>query len=205
MIDLDELNAGVARLAEQTRRSLVRVEAGRRGMGSGTILHGEGLVVTNAHVVAGGASAVWDGDGRRWPAKLLACDRPRDLAALAIEAHGWPALELGDSGRVKAGELAIALGHPWGVEGAATAGMVVGLERAWPGGARGPHDWLVVALRLRPGHSGGPLVNAYGHLIGINTVMAGPGIGAAIPAHVIKTFLRQAFGQGLGDMPRRAA
>jgi S1-C subfamily serine protease len=102
----------------------------------------------------------------------------------------------------------MALGHPWGVAGAVSGGVVIGVGAEWPELPRGRQErgrvsrekkesrggeWLVASLQLRPGHSGGPMIDAHGRLVGINTMMAGPGVGVAVPVHVVKRFLQQAL------------
>jgi S1-C subfamily serine protease len=77
------------------------------------------------------------------------------------------------------------------VTGAATGGVVIGVGAEWPEMPRSGREWVVVSLHLRPGHSGGPLVDTQGHLVGINTLMTGPDVGVAVPVHVVKAFLRQ--------------
>jgi len=189
---LQQLNDELAGVAERARRSLVNISNGRRGDGAGTIWHPDGLILTNAHVVRLHSPRVTLPDGRTLPARLLAHDSNLDLAALAVDAHGLPAIELGDSQQLQPGQWVLAMGHPWGVAGAATAGVVIGLgpslEMAMPG-----RELIHVGLHLRPGHSGGPLVDIAGRLVGVNTMMAGPDVGLAVPVHVAKTFLRQAL------------
>ena len=124
---------------------------------------------------------------------MLAQNDSLDLAALSIDARDLPSISLGDSQRLRPGELVLALGHPWGVLGATTAGVVIGLETRGQG-AELPgfgQEWIVAGLHLRPGHSGGPLVDVQGRLLGVNTVMAGPDVGMAVPVHVVKDFLRK--------------
>ena len=87
----------------------------------------------------------------------------------------------------------MAFGHPWGVEGAATAGVVIGHGTELPEKPAFGHDWLAVALHYRPGHSGGPLVDSSGHLVGINTVMLGPNVGLAVPVYEVKRFLKSSM------------
>jgi S1-C subfamily serine protease len=189
---LEQLNDELAGVAEQARRALVNISNGRRGDGAGTIWHPDGLILTNAHVVRLHSPRVTLPDGRTLPARLLAHDSNLDLAALAVDAQGLPAIELGDSQQLQPGQWVLAMGHPWGVAGAATAGVVIGLgpslEMAMPG-----RELIHVGLHLRPGHSGGPLVDIAGRLVGVNTMMAGPDVGLAVPVHVAKTFLRQAL------------
>ncbi len=187
------LNTDLAAVAEAVYPSLVQVRNGRRGAGAGTIWHPQGLIVTNAHVAGRGPLQVTLADGRTFPAQIMAADRERDLAALRVEASDLPTIRLTDSRAVRPGQWVIAFGHPWGVTGAATAGVVIGMGHQWPEMPPLKHDWLVVSLHLRPGHSGGPLVDGRGRLLGINTMINGPDVGFAIPAHVVVAFLREAL------------
>jgi serine protease Do len=205
---LQQLDAEMAALVERARRSLVEISNGQRGHGAGAIWHPDGLVITNAHVVHVHAPQVTLADGRTLPARLLACNPEVDLAALKIDASGLPTVELGESSKLRAGEWVMALGHPWGVPGAVSSGVVIGVGAEWTElpqsrQARGEvsrenkqpraGEWLVAGLQLRPGHSGGPMIDAYGRLVGINTLMAGPGVGVAVPVHVVKRFLQQSM------------
>jgi serine protease Do len=189
---LQQLNRELANAADQARRGLVSISNGWRGAGAGTIWHPDGLILTNAHVVQLHSPRVTLPDGRVLPGRVLAHDSNLDLAALRVEASDLPTIELGESKRLRPGDWVLALGHPWGVTGAATAGVVIGMgpppEMAMPG-----RELLHVGLHLRPGHSGGPLVDTQGRLVGINTMMAGPDVGLAVPVHVVKAFLRQAL------------
>ena len=150
--------------------------------------------MTNAHVVGRRPISVTLWDGTELEARLLARDTGLDVAALAIDASGLPAIGLGESRSLKAGELVVALGHPWGVPGAGTVGVVIGvgsdLLELPPSG----REWIAVSLHLRPGYSGGPLIDAQGKLVGINTMMNGPDAGMAVPVHVAKSFLRETLG-----------
>ncbi len=218
---LTQVNRELADLSQLVHRSLVRVESGRWGAGAGTIWHPDGLVLTNAHVARHERHQVALADGRRFEARLLARDPELDLAALTVQGADLPTIEIGDSGLLRPGNWVMAFGHPWGVEGAATAGVVIGQggqrfdptprSGEWPQFGRwGPrfgkrgrrsgrsrsqtdHQWLAVGLHYRPGHSGGPLVDHAGRLVGINTVMAGPNVGLAIPVQEVKDFLKRAI------------
>ena len=139
------------------------------------------MIVTNAHVVGRGPVKVELPDGRVLPAQIMATDPDRDLAALRVEAENLPTIQLADSRAARPGQWVTALGHPFGVQGAATTGIVIGMGREWPEMARTRHDWLVVSLHMRPGHSGGPLVDVRGRLVGINAMINGPEVGLAIP------------------------
>ena len=201
-----QLNGEMAALVDSARRSLVEISNGRRGHGAGTIWHPDGLIITNAHVVHVQAPRVTLSDGRTLPARLLAHDPALDLAALKVDASGLPTVELGESSKLRAGEWVMALGHPWSVAGAVSGGVVIGVGAEWAELPRPPlrprrvnretrenrgGEWLVAGLQLRPGHSGGPMIDARGRLVGINTMMAGPGVGVAVPVHVVKRFLQQ--------------
>ncbi len=179
----------VAEASARASHALVLV-GGQRGFGAGAIVHADGLIVTNAHVVHDRQPRVQLEDGREFTARLLAHHSDLDLAALSIDAKNLPTFELGDSRLIRAGELVIALGHPFGVAGVAVAGIAVGVG---PDERRPGRDWLAVDLPLRPGHSGGPIIDAEGRLIGINTMMAGLDIGLAIPVDAVKAFLKAAL------------
>ena len=191
-----QLNADMTMLAESAGRALVEVRrGGRRGAGAGTIWHSQGLIITNAHVASGGSLRVTLPDGATLPARLLAHDKERDLAALMVDATGLPTIEIGSSRDLRPGELVLAMGHPWGVKGAATAGVVIGVGSGLPEMPRSPREWIALSLRLRPGHSGGPLVDVNHRLVGINTLMTGPQVGMAVPVHVVKAFLSETLGR----------
>ena len=190
---IETLNAEMVDVVETVHRSLVQARNGKHGAGAGTIWHAQGLIVTNAHVAGRGPVKVDLPDGRTLAAQIMASDPGRDLAALRVEAEGLPTIQLADSRAVRPGQWVTALGHPWGVQGAATAGVVIGMGKEWPEMPRAQHDWLVVGLHMRPGHSGGPLVDVRGRLLGINTMINGPDVGLVIPAHVVVDFLKQSL------------
>ena len=131
-------------------------------------------------------------DGQQLPARILALDHQTDLAALSVPTTGLSAIPLGNSHQLRAGQWVMAVGNPWGVRGAVTAGIVIGELVEHPAGLAAG-DWLAVSLHLRPGYSGGALVNQKGELIGINTMMTGPDVGVAVPVHRAKRFLKQAL------------
>jgi serine protease Do len=188
---LEKVNGELAGLSEKVQSSLVSLNG---GAGAGTIWHADGLVLTNAHVLRDRRVTITLPDGSEKVAQILAMDKHRDLAALTIDAKDLPTIELGNSRELQPGEWVIAYGHPWGVQGAATAGVVIGNSAQVRGNGFANMDWLAVSLHYRPGHSGGPLVDASGRLVGINTVMAGPDVGLAVPIHEIKHFLKGSLG-----------
>ena len=124
---------------------------------------------------------------------MLARDADLDIAALSVTADGLPTIAIGESRQLRAGQLVLALGHPLGVVATATVGVVVGIGSQWPELPKSSQEWIVVDLKLRPGNSGGPLVDAHGRLVGINTMITGPEVGLAVPVHVVKAFLREAL------------
>ena len=190
---LQDLSDELADVAAGVRRSLVHIQNGRRGAGAGSIWHPDGLIVTNAHVVGSKDLEVTLPDGRDLPARLLAHDKRIDLAALSVEADGLPAIELGDSRGLVAGQLVLAMGHPWGVPGAVTSGVVIGMGSDLQESPVAGREWVVADLRLRPGHSGGPMMDAEGRLVGINTMITGPDVAMAVPVHSVKSFLQKAL------------
>jgi serine protease Do len=187
-----QLNTDMSRIVDKVRHSLVQIQNGLHGSGAGTIWHSDGLVLTNAHVVGPYAVRVTLPDDRTFPARVVAHSRRLDLAALAVDAEGLPTIELGNSEDLRPGQWVLAVGHPWGIPGAVTAGVVIntGLPPELRTSGRA---FIQVDLPLRPGYSGGPLVNAHGQLVGINTMMAGPEVGLAVPVQEVKAFLRQAL------------
>ncbi len=101
---------------------------------------------------------------------------------------------MGDSAALQPGDWVTAIGHPWGVSGAANGGVVIGTGADLPELSPSSREWVAVSMRLRPGNSGGPLVDARGRLIGINTMITGPSVGMAVPVNAVKRFLRQFLG-----------
>ncbi len=200
---LQQINDDVANISDKVLDSLVQIHNGQRGVGAGAILHrngsSDGTIVTNAHVILGRRGQVSSNlsvtlrDGRDLPAQLLAYDVERDLAALHVSAPDLTPIEIGDSRTLSAGDLVLALGFPWGIKGGATSGVVIGTGAHLPELGDSKREWIAASLHLRPGHSGGPMVDSRGRLVGINTLMNGPEVGIAIPVHIAKEFLNRAL------------
>lgn len=184
---------GFGEIAEKLRRSTVQIEVPRaRAGGSGVVWNGEGAVITNAHVIRSYGVFVRTWDNRRLPASLVASDARKDLAWLRTEAGLEPA-RFRDSCGVRSGELVMAIGSPLGFSGALSTGVV---RAVGPLEGFGRRRWIQAGVRLLPGNSGGPLADAQGQVIGINTMVTG-GLGLAIPAEAVAAFVRSG-----GNAPR---
>ena len=173
----------------------------RRSTGSGFVIDPNGLIVTNAHVVdSAGTIQVRLADGRRFPATVVGRDSRVDVALLKIEGAGrLTVLPLGDSNRLRVGELVLALGNPFGLEQSVSFGIVsrkgAPLTVAAPG-----FDFIQTDAAINPGNSGGPLVNMSGEVIGVNSMVARNGtIGFAIPSNLVKMLLPQLATKGRVD------
>src|SRR5256885_4880002 len=170
----------------------------RRSTGSGFIIDPSGLIVTNAHVVeSAGQIQVRLEDGRRFTASVVGRDARVDLALLKIDgASRLTVLPLGDSNRLRVGELVLALGNPFGLEQSVSFGIVsrkgAPLNVAAPG-----FDFIQTDAAINPGNSGGPLVNMAGEVVGVNSMAARNGsIGFAIPANLIRMVVPQLASKG---------
>ncbi len=190
---LSSLSDDMADVVSDVRQSLVHVHNGRQRVGAGSIWHPDGLILTNAHVVGSPTLRVTLPDGRTLPARTVADDRSLDLAALAVDAIGLPTVPIGDSRLLRPGQVVMAVGHPWGVSGAATAGVVIGVGSGIPEVPMSEKEWIVASLRLRPGNSGGPMIDTAGRLVEINAMIAGPEVAMSVPVHVAKRFLQNAL------------
>ena len=187
------LAQGLAAAVDELRHITVQVRTRGAATGAGVLWNrGEsgdrGLVITNAHVVRGDRATIELGDGTVARARVVARDPKRDLAALEFEpGRAMPATVVRDSPPLRVGELVIAIGHPGGFVGAATLGIVQATESAREG--RAPR-WIRADVRLAPGFSGGPLADATGRLVGVNTMMQG-NLALAVPAAAVEAWVRR--------------
>jgi serine protease Do len=143
-------------------------EAPRQGVGSGFIVSADGLILTNAHVVADASEVtVKLTDKREFKAKVLGVDRRTDVALIKIDASGLPTVRIGNSSQVRVGEWVAAIGSPFGFENSVTAGIVSAKARVLPDENYVP--FLQTDVAINPGNSGGPLFNMSGEVVGINS------------------------------------
>ena len=183
---LDAYSRVVVSVAEKLGPSVANLRVARRGTGSGVVITPDGYMLTNAHVLGSGrrvrASFT---DGSDLQASVVGIDPLSDLGLLRLDAPAAPAAELGDAAKLRVGQLVVAIGNPHGYAGSVTAGVVSALGRSLPArdrtATRMIDDVIQTDAALNPGNSGGALVDGTGTVVGINTAVAGIGLGLAIP------------------------
>ncbi len=185
------VSPAVTELVDRVRPSVVQVRSEGGGAGTGFIWRSGGAILTNDHVVAHarGRLHVTLTDGRSFPARLAARNPRLDLALLQIEASGLPAAVTADSRDLRVGELVLAIGHPWGQPWVVTAGIVSALGEVPVRDDGTTATYIRSDVRLAPGNSGGPLLNARGEVVGINAMIFGGDLAVAIPSHVASEWL----------------
>lgn len=195
---LARLNRDMAAAIDGVGHGLVSIRNGRRmGNGAGVVWGSKGLILTNAHVIKRDDPVVELSPDESERGKVLAHDRELDLALIQVPRADLTPLERGDSRNLRPGDWVAAVGHPWGVHGAVTSGMVIGMDSQWEEmPRRAGRELIFIGLHLRPGHSGGPLIDHAGRLIGINTMAAGPDVGVAVPVHVAERFAAEHIAGG---------
>ena len=177
------------------------IGADRTSLGSGVIVHPEGFIVTNAHVIEGASDVlVMLADGRTAAADVIGSDRLTDLAVVRISLPDLTAITLGDPGAVLVGDVALAIGNPFGIGQTVSAGIISATGRASVSAS--PYDdFLQTDAAINPGNSGGALIDASGRLIGINTLILSPtgegmGVGFALPADLAYGVLEEIIEHG---------
>ena len=192
---LDAYSLAVTSVAERLSPSVANLRVSRRvrggrildGGGSGVVITPDGFTLTSAHVVArtegqGRASFV---DGRELEFEVVGADPLSDLAVLRVDARDLVPAELGDAERLRVGQLVVAIGNPHGFTGSVTAGVVSALGRSLPtrsgANVRVVDNVIQTDAALNPGNSGGALADGRGRVVGINTAVAGVGLGLAVP------------------------
>jgi S1-C subfamily serine protease len=191
---LDAYSRVVVGVAERLTPSVASLRVVQRdgrgrglpGAGSGVVISSDGYVITSAHVVAGtsrGSATFVDGHEARF--EVVGRDPLSDLAVLRLDTHDLPQAALGDATGLRVGQLVVAIGNPLGFAGSVTAGVVSALGRALPLGSgratRLVENVIQTDAALNPGNSGGALADGTGRVVGINTAVAGIGLGLAVP------------------------
>ena len=180
----------VAELSREVGRSVVLVRGSRGSAGSGVIWDQPGLVITNHHVVHGSSAEIIVADGRRLIGRVIRRAPGLDLAALSVDEDLQPRIALGDSDAMRVGDLVLAVGNPMGERNAPSLGIVSGA----------PDDVLRLSITLRPGNSGGALVNARGEVVGIPHLVAGSGLAMAVASRTVARFLAGRVVETQGDL-----
>ena len=193
---LDAYSTVVTSVAEKLIPSVAslrvtrRVRGGRRaeGAGSAAVITPDGFLLTSAHVVSGsdgGSASLVDGRELDW--RAVGTDPLSDLAVVRVSASDLPPAELGDADLLRVGQLVVAIGNPLGFTGSVTAGVVSALGRGLPARAgsatRIVENVIQTDAALNPGNSGGALADGHGRVVGINTAVAGIGLGLAVPVN----------------------
>jgi S1-C subfamily serine protease len=192
---LDAYSQVVVTVAERVTPSVANLRVERRvrggrvlaGGGSGVVITPDGFLVTSAHVVAGtaGTGRASFSDGRDVEFAVIGADQLSDLAVLRLGGDAFTPAELGDAERLRVGQLVVAIGNPNGFAGSVTAGVVSALGRSLPtrsgANVRVVDSVIQTDAALNPGNSGGALADGRGRVVGINTAVAGVGLGLAVP------------------------
>ncbi len=183
--ELDAYSRTVSAVAKMLTPHVASVSL-RRGSGSAVVFTDAGHLLTNAHVVGGGkrGTATFS-DGTETPFEVVGSDPLSDLAVLRAASDAPPPADLGDADELVVGQLVVAVGSPLGMVGSVTAGVVSGLGRSLPvrqgQAARVIEDVIQTDAALNPGNSGGALADSRGRVVGVNTAVAGFGLGLAVP------------------------
>lgn len=172
----------------------------QEGLGSGFIIDKNGYILTNYHVIDGAQSIIVNlANGKKVKGKIIGGDPTNDLAVIKIPAKNLPEAVLGDSNHIRVGELAVAIGNPFGLQQTVTSGVISALGRSIGESEGRVLDNLIQTdASINPGNSGGPLVNSRGQVIGINTaiISQAQGIGFAIPINTAKSIANQIIKEG---------
>lgn len=206
----------VTAVAKKTMKSVVgitTISEGRdwfyrpvetQGVGSGLIVHKDGFILTNSHVISDGNAktiVVQFEDGTKKEAKVLWFEPTLDLAIVKVEGTNYSVMELGDSDNIQVGELAVAIGNPLGLQfqRTVTSGIISGLNRTISDENMELENLIQTDASINPGNSGGPLLNSEGKVIGVNTakITSAEGLGFSIPINVVKPMIDQVIREGV--------
>ncbi|HCI82718.1 MAG TPA: peptidase S1, partial [Ktedonobacter sp.] len=192
----DAFSASLVDMFNRVQPGIVQVHTEGRGAGTGIIWDARGHIITNHHVVArdNAQVRVLLADGRMLDAKVLKSNPQLDLALLKVTAENLQPLVGADSSKLRIGEWLFAIGHPWGQRWVVTAGIMSGIIVP----ANNPAlKYIKSDVRLAPGNSGGPLLNADGEVVGINAMIFGGDLSVSIPSSTVTTWL--------GELSKRTA
>jgi S1-C subfamily serine protease len=209
---LDAYSETVVRVADALKPTVVHITTGSeesdlrrfrprpQGQGSGFIVAPDGLILTNSHVVHGSSEVnVTLSDHRTLKAEVVGEDRQTDVALLRVLASELPVAPLGDSSKLRVGQLVVAVGNPFGFQATVTTGVVSATNRSMrTQGQRILDNIIQTDAAINPGNSGGPLADGKGRVIGINTAIIAPaqGICFAIPANTVQRIMQMLLGRG---------
>jgi len=198
--DADPMQEFVRRFQKQFGATGVSMQVPVHALGSGFVLEEDGLILTNAHVVAFAQEVIVRlTDRREFKARILGSDRATDIAVLKIDARHLPTVNVGNPAELKVGEWVLAIGSPYGFENTVTAGVVSATTRALPGESAFP--FIQTDAAINPGNSGGPLFNARGQVVGINSqifsgTVGSQGLAFAIPIDLARSIAGQIIRTG---------
>ncbi|MGB2624653.1 MAG: DegQ family serine endoprotease [Candidatus Acidiferrum sp.] len=173
-----------------------------QSLGSGVIVNADGYILTNNHVVADASDVeVFTQDRKKFKAKVIGTDPRTDIAVIKIDASNLPTLTIGDSSKLKVGDIVFAIGDPFGIGETATTGIVSATGRAFGGAIEHYENFIQTDAAINPGNSGGALIELHGNLIGINTAIisgagGNQGIGFAIPINMAHNIMDQIIEHG---------
>ena len=213
MTALSAFESQITEAVEKLSESVVSIDSVRvarefgygfipvEGKGSGVIIDPRGYVITNNHVIDGAAKVqIHLKDGRSFIGEVVGADSATDVAVIKVDANNLPAASLGDSEKLKVGQIALAIGNSLGLEGGPTVsmGVISALRRPLPGADFIFEGLIQTDTAINPGNSGGPLADLNGNVIGINTAMIpfAQGVGFAIPVNTVKWVANQIFEKG---------
>lgn len=204
-----ENERAVVEIARNVGPAVVGIKTGDNSdspEGSGLVVRTDGYILTNNHVVQGAKSiTVTLASGREVPAKYLGGDPRVDVAILKVDAGKLQAAPLGDSDMLQVGQIAVAIGNPYGFERTVTVGVISALGRSIPGGGAALTNLIQTDAEINPGNSGGPLLNAQGKVIGINTALitgeGGGGLGFAVPINTAQDVIEDVLTKGRVAVP----
>ncbi len=184
-----QISDAFGELAREVARSVVLVRGSMGSSGSGVIRDRPGLIITNHHVVPGTHAELTISGGRRLNARVVRRAPALDLAALEVEGSLDGSARIGDSDQLRVGDLLVAVGNPMGERNAPSLGIL----------ASAADDVLRLSITLRPGNSGGALVNARGEVVGIPHMVTGSGLALAVSSRSVRQFLNGATGEVEAD------